>query len=163
MGDCLLSRSIILTCVLCAGSAQGIDTQNGKPPVKQGQASSPQLPCDFPGELLRTTQGKAVQYTSTEMKSRAIRKVDVSGLIRQADIKGAAVVDVLVGASGEVVCMKSRIGHPLIRVEVERALKSWTFRGAELNGRRVAYLGRLQFTLCNINCGEQGPSMTLLK
>lgn len=160
---CSLSRSMILTCVVCAACAHVSAAQNWKPPVKKGRASAPHLPCDFSGELLRTKQGTLVQYTSAEMKSRAIHRVDVSGLIKNADIKGMAVVDVLVGASCEVVCMSSGTGHPLIRVEVERALKRWTFRAAEINGRPAAYLGRLEFTLCNINCGEQGPSMTLLK
>ena len=128
-----------------------------------GQTSSAGLPCKFSGELQRTASGKVVWYTSDEMKGRATHKVELSGFIRQADIKGTAVVEVLVGTSGEVVCLKSLAKHPLIRVEVEKALKSWTFRPAEVNGRAVAYLGRLEFTLCNILCGDQGPSMTLLK
>jgi Gram-negative bacterial TonB protein C-terminal len=128
-----------------------------------GQTSSAGMPCKFSGELQRTPSGKAVWYTSDEMKRRATHKVELSGFIRQADIKGTAIVEVLVGTSGEVVCMKSLAKHPLIRAEVEKALKSWTFRPAEVNGRAVAYLGRLEFTLCNILCGDQGPSMTLLK
>ena len=131
--------------------------------VALGQTSSAGLPCKFSGELLRTPGGKAVWYTSDEMKDRATHKVELSGFIRQADIKGTAIVEVLVGTSGEVVCLKSLARHPLIRVEVEKALKSWTFKRAEVNGRPVAYLGRLEFTLCNILCGDQGPSMTLLK
>jgi hypothetical protein len=97
------------------------------------------------------------------MKESALRKVDLSGFIRQLDIKGTAIVEVLIGTSGEVVCLKSLAGHPLIRAEVEKSLRSWTFRRAEVNGKPVAYLGRLEFTLCNILCGDQGPSMTLLK
>ena len=131
--------------------------------VALGQSPSPQLPCDFSGELLRTNEGRVVQYASDEMKRRATRKVDVSGSIKQADIKGTAIVDVLVGTSGEVVCMKSLIGHAMIRKGVETALRSWTFRRAEVGGKPVSYLGRLEFTLCNINCSEQGSSMTLLK
>ncbi len=97
------------------------------------------------------------------MKSRATHKVDLSNFIRQLDISGNAVVDVLVGPSGEVVCMKTTATLPLIRPEVEKALGSWRFKPAEVNGRPVAYVGRLQFTLCNILCGDEGNSMTLLK
>jgi hypothetical protein len=97
------------------------------------------------------------------MKQRATREVDMNGFIKQADIKGAAIVDILVGTSGEVVCVKTLIGHPIIRGSVERALRSWQFKPAELEGKPVAYLGRLEFTLCNIGCGKEGPSMTLLK
>jgi hypothetical protein len=163
MRGCLSRGLTIVTWVMCAACAHATDAQVGEPPVRQGQVSAPQLPCDFSGEVPRTKQGNAVQYTSAEMKLRATRRVDLSGFIKQADMRGTAIVDVLVGASGQVVCMKNSTSHLLIRVEVERALKSWTFRAAEVKGRRVAYLGRLEFTLCNILCGEQGPSMTLLK
>jgi Gram-negative bacterial TonB protein C-terminal len=131
--------------------------------VAVGQTPSPKIPCDFSGELLRTRQGRIVRYTSDEMKQRATHKVDVNGFIKQADIKGTAIVDILVGTSGEVVCAKSLIGHPIIRGPVETALRSWQFKPAELEGKPVAYLGRLEFTLCNISCGKEGPSMTLLK
>ena len=72
-------------------------------------------------------------------------------------------IDVLVGASGEPVCLRTLAKHPIIRAGVENALRSWTFKRAEVDGRPVAYLGRLEFTLCNIGCGDQEPSMTLLK
>lgn len=127
------------------------------------QTPAAKLPCSFRGDLLRTAACKLVRFTSAEMKERATRKVELSGLIRQADIRGTAIVDLLVGTSGEVVCLKSEARYPLVRAEVEKALKSWTFRPAESNGRAVAYVGRLQFTLCNILCGEQDTSMTLLK
>jgi hypothetical protein len=45
------------------------------------------------------------------MKQRATHKVDVNGFIKQADIKGTAIIDILVGTSGEVVCAKSLIGQ----------------------------------------------------
>jgi hypothetical protein len=33
----------------------------------------------------------------------------------------------------------------------------------ESDGKSVAYVGRLVFTLCNIGCGENDHSMTILK
>jgi hypothetical protein len=41
-------------------------------------------------------------------------------------------------------------------------LRKWKFSPAEMDGRRVAYVGRMEFTVCNI-CGESGPSMTIVK
>lgn len=154
---------IILTCVLCARSACLSDAQTDKSALTQDQTAALQLPCEFSGEILRTKRGAVVRYTSAEMKSRAIHKVDVSRLVQQADIKGTVVIDVLVDASGKVRCTKSLGGHPLLRFDVERALSSWVFRPVEIKGHRVAYLGRMEFTLCNINCGKQGASMTLLR
>ena len=131
--------------------------------VAPKQESSTQLPCEFSDALLRTDEGEVVHFSSDEMKSRAIHKVDVGTLIQKVDISGTAVVDVIVGPDGHVHCMQSRTGHPLIRAEVLRALQSWIFKRAEMDGRPVGYLGRLEFRLCNINCGDLGPSMTLLE
>jgi len=97
------------------------------------------------------------------MKSRAIRKVDVGEFLKRADIKGITVFDVVVGERGEVICVKGFTGHPMIRLEVEKALKSWKFKPATAGGIPIAYIGRIEFNLCNIDCGEDGPSMTITK
>lgn len=131
--------------------------------VAVGQAPSPQLPCKFSGELRRTPDGKVAWFTSEEMKSRATHKADVSDFMRRADIKATALVEVLVGTAGDVVCLKSLAGNPWIRAEVESAVKRWKFKVVEVESKPVAYLGRLEFRLCNISCGDQGFSMTILK
>jgi hypothetical protein len=110
----------------------------------------------------RRTTGNSEAPTD-DMKSKAIHKQDISGPIKQWDIKGTAIVDVLVAPDGHVVCTKSVIGHPMIRKSVEDALRQWKFAPADLDGKKVAYLGRMEFALCNISCGESGPSMTILK
>jgi hypothetical protein len=92
-----------------------------------------------------------------------MRRVDIGPLLKQADIKGTAIVDITVNPSGTVACVKSLPGHPMIRLEIEKALKNWTFTPVNVEGEPVAYLGEMEFSLCNISCGEKGPSMTLLK
>ena len=124
-----------------------------------GQSVKP--PCEYGGELLRQSQHKIKLFTSDEMKVRATYKQDIFGAIRQADIEGTAIVDVLVGPDGQVVCTKGLVGDPMIRASVEDALKVEVL-SAEMNGRRVAYVGRMEFTLCNISCGASGPSMTIV-
>lgn len=131
--------------------------------VALGQVPSPKLPCDFSGELLRNAQGRIARYTPEEMKERATAKADVGRFIKQLDIRTMVLVNVLVGPSGQVVCTKSVVGLPIVIKPVETALQSWKFKPETLNGRPVAYLGWMQFTLCNTSCGESGPSMTLLK
>lgn len=121
-----------------------------------------QVPCGFSGKLRRTETGELAWYSSEEMKKRAVRKVDVGQFLKQADVKGTDLVDVLVDRSGKVICVHST-GHPLIRVEVEKAVSQWTFRRAEIEGQPTAYLGRMRFDMCNILCGERGPSVTLLE
>ena len=119
-------------------------------------------PCEYDGKLLRQSQHKIKLFTSDEMKARATYKQDIFGAIKQTDIKVTAIVDVLVGPDGQVVCTKSLIGDPMVNHSVEDALRKWKFSQAEMNGKRVAYLGRMEFTLCNISCGETGPSMTIV-
>jgi hypothetical protein len=129
--------------------------------VAMGQTKF-KAPCEYGGELLHQSQGRIRVFTSDEMKARATYKQDISGLIKQADFKGTAIVDVLVAPDGHVVCTRSLIGHPMVRVSVQDALRKWKFSPAEMDGRRVAYVGRMEFTVCNI-CGESGPSMTIIK
>jgi hypothetical protein len=92
-----------------------------------GQMGSVQLPCDYSGKLLRNDKGEIVRFTSDEMKGRATHKADVGGLMQRTDIKGTIIVDVLVDPSGKVLCEKTLNGHPIIRDEVEKALRVWTF------------------------------------
>ena len=84
-------------------------------------------------------------------------------LIKELGIRTVALINVLVGPSGQVVCAKSISGLPMVLKPVEKALRSWKFKPIAFNNRPVAYLGLMQFTLCNTSCGEEGPSMTLLK
>lgn len=70
------------------------------------------LPCEFHGRLLRAETGKLSTFNSSEMKARAHHRVELSGLIRNAGIKGTAKIDLLIGASGEVVCLKVAPTHP---------------------------------------------------
>jgi hypothetical protein len=126
------------------------------------QAIAAKPPCAFSGELLRNAQGNVVPFSSDEMKRRAIHKVDVSPFMKRADLKGTAVLDVLVGPSGEVICVKTLIGLPILEAEVEKALHAWTFEPAKAGGRPVAYLGRMEFTLCNISCGKERIHMSIV-
>jgi hypothetical protein len=67
-------------------------------------------------------------HVPDQMKDRATHKEDVSASVKQLDIKGTVVVDVLVGTSGEVICVGSLVGHPLIATAVQRALRKSSLR-----------------------------------
>ncbi len=121
------------------------------------------LPCKYDDAVLPKSDGKIALLTSDEMKARATHKQDISGFIKQADIKGTAIIDVLVAPDGHVLCTKSMMGHPMIRKAVEDALANWKFSPKEVDGKKVAYMGRMVFTLCQISCGDSGPSMTIVK
>ena len=130
--------------------------------IAAGQSGA-KLPCDYSGRVLQKPTGGIVRFDSQEMKDRATRKVEISDFLKRTDIKGTAIVEVLVGLSGEVVCAKSLLGHPILKSEVENAVRRWTFKPEKVNGEAVAYVGRMQFYLCNISCGDQGISMSIVK
>jgi hypothetical protein len=128
-----------------------------------GQSKPRPLPCDLSEKLLRDHDGKLLWFTSDQMKKRATHRVDIGPVLKQADIKDTAIVDIIVNPSGTVACVKSLIGLPMVRLEVEKALRGWMFTSASMEGKPVAYVGEIEFSLCNLSCGEEGPSMTLLK
>ena len=128
-----------------------------------GQSGSGRLPCDYSGKLLQKDNGDIVRFDSDDMKSRATHKVDISDFMKRTDIKGTAIIDVVVGPSGEVVCAKTRLGQPLLRSEVEKAIRAWTFKSEKVDSEPIAYVGRMEFYLCNISCGEQSFSMSIVK
>src|SRR5438309_11506622 len=107
------------------------------------------MPCSFHGPLLTDAQGKMVQYTSSEMKQRATVKQDLKGFVKQLDFRSVMVLKVLVSDSGNVVCVRTISGIPLARRPTEEAVRQWKFKVAKVEGKRVSYLGWLEFTLCN--------------
>jgi hypothetical protein len=128
-----------------------------------GQTGGTGLPCEYSGLVMRRPNGSVLRYKSDEMKSKSTVRFDIEGPIRQADIKGTIVVDVLVAPDGHVVCTKTVIGHPMMRKSVEEALRKWEFSPMKAEGKPVGYVGRLEFSLCNISFGDAGPSMTIVK
>ncbi len=103
-------------------------------------------------------------YKSDEMKKLATHKVDLdSPVLKQLDFRSSVIVAVLVGASGDVVCVKTISGIDFARQPVEKALRGWTFVPKNQNGKPVAYLGQLDFLLCNLGCGDEAFGVTLLK
>jgi hypothetical protein len=65
-----------------------------------GQSKPHPLPCSFSGKLLRNHDGEPSWFTSDQMKKRATRRLDISPLLKQADIKDTAIVDIIVKPSG---------------------------------------------------------------
>ncbi|MGA9069414.1 MAG: hypothetical protein WB424_04100 [Terracidiphilus sp.] len=128
-----------------------------------GQVPTLKPPCEFSGDLLRNDAGKPVLFSSEEMKQRATHKIDLVGLIKQLDFRSTMIVEVLVGTSGDVICTKTLSGISLARKPVEDALRQWKFKPVEKSGKSIAYLGQIDFILCNMDCGDEGFGITLLK
>ena len=69
------------------------------------------LPCTYSGKIRRTAAGAPEWFGFEEMKQRAVRKVDITGPLRQLDVRGTVKLDVLAGVSGEVICLRRRVIH----------------------------------------------------
>jgi hypothetical protein len=125
--------------------------------------TEPRIPCDFKGELVQEKH-KPRWFTSEEMKQRATEKVDVAGILKNADVNATVIASVLVGSDGRVACLEIvNPKHPLVVGEVDRALRQWKFKPMEQNGKPVSYVGWLQFQFCRIGCPEEKSSVTLLQ
>jgi hypothetical protein len=117
-------------------------------------SASQVLPCEPSGGLRLSTE---------QLRKRAVREVDLSGPVRQLDVKGVAVLDVWVDVSGDVQCAKViHTIHPMVGTEIEKAVRQWKFRPLEVAGERKPFGGLLQFRICNISCGEEGFSTTIV-
>jgi len=102
------------------------------------KTTEPRLPCDFKSELVQEKQ-KPHWFTSDEMKQRATARVDVAGVLKNADVNATVIVSVIVGPDGRVACLEIvNPKHPLVVREVERALRQWKFRPMEQNGKTVS-------------------------
>jgi len=131
--------------------------------VSFGTKERPHLPCEYLGTVSRNYPNTAFAMSSDAIKQRATKRVDLSGPVKQRDIRGTVGVDVLVGIDGNVVCVQGFYGHPMLLKDVEEGVQKWRFKPLKENNTPVAYVGKLYFALCNIACGEEGSSMTLLK
>jgi len=98
------------------------------------------------------------------MKQRATEKVDVGGILRNADVTATVIATVIVGTDGRVECLKIINPEiPFVVSEVDKALRQWKFKLMEQNGKPVSYVGWLQFQFCRTGCPEGKSSVTLLQ
>lgn len=125
------------------------------------QRSPLKLPCPFSGDILRASDGGFAVLTSDDMKHKALHRVEISASAKQWDVKGTVIVEVLVGGDQSVLCVKPISGPMQLLAPVADAVRSWHFMGILVDGKKVAYFGRMEFRLCNILCGDAGPSMTI--
>ena len=123
----------------------------------------PQLPCDFKGDLFQV-KNKAKWFSAAEMKERAVKKVDVGRALKNMDVNAIVIASVIVASNGRVECLKIiNPDFPLVVAEVDKALREWKFRPMVKDGKRVAYVGWLEFQFCRIGCAEGKSSVTLLE
>jgi hypothetical protein len=130
----------------------------------RAQSAGVRPPCPFDGALLRDDHGAIVRFDSNEMKKRATHKEDLPAIFKMIDGRAVVYIDVLVGPKGEVICSKAITdANGIFGNGVEKAMAAWTFEPDKQKGKPVAYLGRMEFTLCDEGCQDGDWGMTLLK
>lgn len=111
MGPSLL----IAVCTLLSCSLAPAQGPQGLP--------SKQLPCESKGDILQSA-GEPLWLASEEMKKRALQKVDVGPVAKNADINEVVIASVLVDTAGAVQCLKIvNPKHPLVVAATVEALK----------------------------------------
>lgn len=59
------------------------------------KSAGPSLPCDVKEQIIEEDH-RPIRFKSDEMKHRAIKKVDVGGILKNADVKATVIASVVV-------------------------------------------------------------------
>ncbi len=100
-------------------------------------------PCGKHPDLLLNEQGKPIHVKATEMKKRILH-CEVPKSPGSFDGKGTVLLEVLITPEGTVQCAKAMYGHPVMIEAAIKAMKQWTFKPIEENGKSVAVLAFLR-------------------
>jgi TonB family protein len=103
--------------------------------------------CQAEGPVLADKSGKPVWLSTDALLKRATRCAapQMPPLLRQAELNGQVLVDILVDGRGQVQCVRVVSGHPLLTGSAVDAAKNWTFRPMRKNGKKVSFYGHLRF------------------
>jgi len=101
-------------------------------------------PCGDDPQLVVDSKGQPLWIGSAELKQHAIGmpRPKLPSSLRAA---GILTVDVLVGPDGRVKCVRSEVGHPLLRSAIAEAVRNWRFRPFSAGGHPVSVYGHLDF------------------
>jgi hypothetical protein len=108
-------------------------------PQRSGQV----WPCGLGGDVLK--RGKVVVWLPfDELDRRATRRVALK-LPPTLRVAGSVTVDVIIGADGQVKCVRAQKGHPILKKAAIEAARDWTFRPYDLDGSPQVVCGHLLF------------------
>lgn len=110
-------------------------------------ASAAQAPCKFVGPVLMDKDGNPIWLETEALIKQATHCVapQMPPLLRQAELDGQLLFDILVDEKGRVACVELVHGHPLLAGSAINAAKDWTFRPKKQRGKSVSFYGHLAF------------------
>jgi hypothetical protein len=114
-----------VACLICS-TVSGQEKQSG---------------CRDHQSLWRDARGEPVRLSSKELKNRRI-SCETPKLLGQWCGKGQMMFQVVINAEGKIECAEAITKfHPWIKPHAMDALKKWTFKPVEVDGKPIAALG----------------------
>jgi hypothetical protein len=110
--------------------------------------------CGAHPSLLRDESGSPVWFSSTQLYSLAVKPVMAEPVhIKGLTFNGSVSVKIMVGTSGDVVCIWDAKGHPLMLANAVKAAHDWKFKPKIENGKPSEFVGTLELP---VSANEDG-------
>lgn len=101
--------------------------------------------CGTHPDLYRDTAGSPVWFTADQMQQRASDKSMPEPVsMPQLSFTGVVSMKVMIGKSGNLLCMWDVAGHPIMIPNAVRAAHQWKFKPLQKDGHAVEYVGVLK-------------------
>ncbi|HEU4507237.1 MAG TPA: energy transducer TonB [Pyrinomonadaceae bacterium] len=97
-------------------------------------------------DLLRDKEGRPVWLTSEELMERVLEQepIERPGPLGRNNLRGVVRIRVLINKHGKVICAQGVDGHPMAIGPAIHAVRKWTFKAFNLDGKRKSVVGVLE-------------------
>lgn len=95
--------------------------------------------------LVRDAAGKLQWFSPEQLEERITKKVTPETLsIEGFKYEGVVSLKVMIGTTGDVICMWGAAGHPIMIPTAFKAVHEWKFKPLIHQGRPAEYLGTVR-------------------
>ncbi|MBZ5630882.1 MAG: energy transducer TonB [Acidobacteriia bacterium] len=102
--------------------------------------------------LMRDKDGKLAWLSPQQLEERATKKVAPETLsIGGFKYEGVVSLKVMVGTTGDVICMWGAAGHPVMISPAFKAAHEWKFKPLIHEGKPAEYLGTMRIRVATAN------------
>ncbi|MCW5961545.1 MAG: energy transducer TonB [Pyrinomonadaceae bacterium] len=112
----------------------------------QEAVSHSQDSCSIPSDAARSQDGELLFFTSEQLMGLVLEKAPVEKplSLKENNLFGTVVVDVVVKKDGRLSCIRPIQGHPLARAAVIRSLRKWVFKSYRSCSGKKSMVGVLE-------------------
>jgi tRNA U34 5-methylaminomethyl-2-thiouridine-forming methyltransferase MnmC len=98
--------------------------------------------------LMRDTAGKLLWFSPEQLEERVTKKVTPETLsIEGFKYQGVVSLKVMIGTTGDVICMWGAAGHPVMIPPAFKAVHEWKFKPMVHQGKPAEYLGTVRISV----------------